>query len=73
MGERVMGEIMPFPGLTEISEVPEDELDLDATCARQSDLLARWVALGSELKRRVEHLPFDVSLELCDLINETDG
>ena len=69
-----MGELVGFPGVAEVSEVTKPELDPDEIIAQQNDLLARWRVLGEELTRRAEHpLPFDLALELRDLIDETDA
>lgn len=71
-----MGEIALFPGVAEVFADPEVEPELDpgTILARQSGLLLRWKVLGEELQRRAEHpLPFDLALDLHDLLDETDG
>jgi hypothetical protein len=73
--EMVMGKIILFHGVSEVLAAHDSEpaLDLDAVLVHQSDLLVRWKAFGEELKRRSEcPLPFDLALDLYDLLNETD-
>jgi hypothetical protein len=56
-------------------EITDDEMlpfEPSEDLCRQADLLARWKVFGRELRRRAEYpLPFDLALELHDLIDET--
>ena len=67
-----MDNVVLLPGVGAVPEITEPEIDLEAILAQQGDLLLRWRVLGEELKRRAEYpLPFDLALELQDLINAT--
>jgi hypothetical protein len=72
---RLVATIKLFPGVAEVADPkPGIEIDLDAILDRQADLLERWKILGREIQRRAERpLPFDIALELQDLIDETDA
>jgi len=65
--------ILQFPNTVEIAMDSEPEIDFEVLATQQSDLLFRWRTFGEELKRRAEcPIPFDLSLELYDLINATN-
>ena len=71
--------VLRFPGVDVIDDTePEAPLDLDEIVLRQQDLLARWRVFGSEIKRRLYDVPFDLALELDELMrashtNACDG
>jgi hypothetical protein len=61
--------IVLFPGVAEVAEEKSaDEITLDDLVLRQQELISRWHDLGSEFKRRVDGIPFDLALELSDLL-----
>jgi hypothetical protein len=66
-----MSEVILFPGTTEISETVEPQIDFEELADEQSLLLARWMAVGEELKRRLYNIPSDLRFELCELLRET--
>ena len=67
-----MTKVVFFLGTTEVSVVPEIELDLDAMLVRQSDLLQCWQAFGAEITRRVYDLPLDLRFEMEELDRLSD-
>jgi hypothetical protein len=64
-----MSEVVLFPGIREIAEVGEPEIDPEIILKLDIQL-ERWRALGTEWKRRVDGVPFDLALELSDLLRE---
>ena len=69
-----MGDVAQFPGAVGAHAVTQEEFDLAAAFEWQCDLLVRWKVFGEEVKRRGEcPLPFDLALELAELLREIDG
>jgi hypothetical protein len=64
-----VGEIALFPGVAVVPAVEDECAGLNII--RVFDLLARWAVFGEEIKRRVEQVPFDLQLELYDLLVAT--
>jgi hypothetical protein len=64
-----VGEIALFTGVAVVPEIEDEFAERDV--AFLSDLLARWAVFGEEIKRRVEHVPFDLQLDLYDLLIAT--
>jgi hypothetical protein len=67
------GTLLLFPGVTEVAAVPEPEpeIDLEQIVIRQEDLLAQWVDLAGELKRRAD-VPPDLGFQMNELVRQTD-
>ena len=71
--------VIIFPGVDVVEGTElEAPLDLEEIVLRQQDLQARWQVFGSEIKRRLYDVPFDLTLELNELMrasrtNACDG
>jgi hypothetical protein len=69
--EYTVADVARFPGVDRIPEPPTDrELDLGEVVDALEVLLARWLELGEELRRRSYDIPSDLKFELAELIRE---
>jgi len=68
--------VLRFPDVDVIDDTEHEALlDLEEIVSRQQDLLACWLVFGFKIKRRLYDVPFDLALELDELMraSASDG